>query len=117
MNRTLMRRYAGPRGSGADATYIRSVEQRGRIPAITAFSLGFAPIGSSLKRNPLLAWCTFFVPSPRMLRRKLTLPPRQLGRIVKALLPRAQKTTRTRVFFRRRPNSFVFRVRAAPSSL
>jgi hypothetical protein len=110
MNRTLMCRDAHPGSRVGVATYIRSIGEQGRI-SYHRISMGrrASRLGAKAQHVTRFAYaiCTI---SPDAAAEILTLPPRQVGRIVKAVLRRARKTARKRVFFRRRMNSCVLRI-------
>jgi hypothetical protein len=118
MNRTLKCRDANPGvlGSDAPAAYIRAVEQSGRIryhrirPGRRA-----ARLGAKAQTVTRLAYVLCTV-SPDAAAEVLTLPPRQVGRIVKAMLRHARRTPRRRIPFKRRPDSCVLRIRASDSA-
>ena len=118
MNHTLMRSDASPglRASGTAATYIRSVEQSGRI-RYHRIGTGHraSRLGAKAQCVTRLAYAVCTI-SPDAAAEILTLPSRQVGRIVKAMLRRARRTPRRRVFFRRRPDTCVLRIRASDST-
>ena len=111
MNRTLKRRDANPglRGSDRAATYIRAVGQSGRIH-YHRIHLGRRAVRLGAKAQPVtrLTYVLCAV-SPDAAAEVLTLPTRQVGRIVKAMLRHARRTPRRRILFRRRPDSRVLR--------
>lgn len=118
MNRMLKCRDANPglRGYDRPATYIRAVEQSGRI-RYHRIHLGRRAARLAEKAQPVtrLAYALCAV-SPDAAVEVLTLPPRQVGRIVKAMLRHARRTPRGKILFRRRPDSCVLRIRASDSA-
>ena len=111
MNRTLKCREAnpGPRGGDRLATYIRAVEQSGRV-RYHRIRLGrrAARLGANAQPVTRLAYALCAI-SPDAAAEVLTLSPREVGRVVKDMLHRARRTPRTAVLFIRRPHSPVLR--------
>jgi len=118
MNRTLMRRNAnlGSQVSRVAATYIRLVEQSGRIRYHRIGGRRANNVGVEAQQTiARLAYavCTL---SPDAAGEILALPSTQVGKVVKAMLRRARKKAPKRGFFRRRPNGGVLRIRASDST-
>lgn len=116
MNRTLMCRDAHPGSRVGVATYIRSIGEHGRI-SYHRIGVGRRAnkLGAKAQHVTRLAYaiCTI---SPDAAAEILTLPPRQVGRIIKAVLRRARKTAHKRVSLRRHLNRSVLRIPVSDST-
>lgn len=111
MNRILKCRDAnpGPRGGDKLATYIRAVEQSGRV-RYHRIRLGrrAARLGSNAQPVTRLAYALCAI-SPDAAAEVLALSPREVGRVVKDMLHRARSRQSRRILLRRRPHSPVLR--------